>query len=331
MRILVTGANGHLGNNVVRFFLNEDAQVIAGVRKNANVSILNGLKVEIVYLEYHDEQALTKSFQNVDIVVHVAAVFKRWAKNVKRDIIDENIRLSKNIVNAAANAGVQKLIYVSSIAALNDRELPMDERSWNSLHQRPYPYSKALSEKMALQTSKERGLNICSVLPAAIIGPYFCYLTPTLKIFADIADKKLPVLPPFNFLFVDVKDVAKGISLAIKNGKNGERYILAFPKAYSVEDVFDIAIHRLPDLKLKKPARASKLLVHFFAWLGETASSITGKEPLMTVEDFKEFWNGKPSINPNKAKLELGFEASPVEDSFIDTFRYYIKNKSAIG
>ncbi|POY35745.1 hypothetical protein C3K47_13375 [Solitalea longa] len=322
MKILVTGANGHLGNNIVRYLLTQNVEVLSGVRRNADVSVLADLPTEIVTLDYDSVQQLARVFNQADVIIHTAAVFKRWAKDLQKDIIDQNVNLSINIVNAAADAGVKKLIYISSIAALDDSQMPMDESSWNQLKQRPYPYSKSLSEQKALQTAQQRGLTICTLLPSAIIGPHFNALTPTLRVFADIANKNLPMLPRFNFLFINATDVARAALLAIEHGRNGERYIISHPQKYSVEQVFDLAYQHLPQLNLKKPSMAPKFLLFCMAWLGEKVSFLTGKEPLLTVEDIKELWDASPQVNVLKAKKELGFEAASVEISMLETFRF---------
>lgn len=322
MKILVTGANGHLGNNIVRYLLKENIQVLSGVRADADVSMLNTLSTEIVTLDYKSVKQLSGAFSKVDVVIHTAAVFKRWARNVQKDIIDQNVNLSVNIVNAAADAGIKKLIYISSLAALDDTQQPMDETCWNQLKQRPYPYSKSLSEQKALQIAKERGLTISTLLPSAIIGENFKGLTPTLRIFADIANNKLPMIPRFNFLFINVKDVARAAFLAIERGRDGERYIISDTHKYSIEQVFELAQRSFPQLKLKKPSIAPKSMLYFMAYLGEKMGSFTGKEPLLTVEDLNELWNASPQVNVSKAKRELGFEASAVEEGMLETFKF---------
>ena len=322
MNVLITGANGHVGNNTVRLFLSKNIQVIAGVRKNADVSMLKGLHAKISYLEYHSEAQLTRAFENVDIVIHTAAVFRRWAQDPKGSIIGENVQLSKNVVNAAANARVKKLIYISSIAAVDDTKLPMDGTTWNSLEDRPYPYSKALSEKIALQTAQDRGLDICAILPVTIIGGHFNSLTPSLKLFSDVIFNKLPMIPRFNFLFIDVNDVAEAIYSAIAQGKNGSRYVIGHPKVFSVEDIVDLAIRNFPQRNLKKPGKAPKLMMLLAAWFSEKISFFTGKEPIMTVEDFKEWWDASLSIDIRKAQRELDFVPRVIESSMVSTFSY---------
>ncbi|AFD05737.1 NAD-dependent epimerase/dehydratase family protein [Solitalea canadensis] len=322
MKILVTGANGHLGNNIVRYLLNENIQVFSGVRAGADVSMLTTLSTEIVTLDYKSVKQLSEIFSQGDVVIHTAAVFKRWARNAQKEIIDQNVNLSENIVNAAADAGIKKLIYISSLAALDDTQQPMDETSWNQLKQRPYSYSKSLSEQKAIQIAKERGLTISTLLPSAIIGENFNGLTPTLKIFADIVNNKLPMIPHFNFLFINVKDVARAAFLAIEYARDGERYIISDTCKYSIEQVFELAQRSFPQLKLKKPSIAPKPMLYFMACLGENISKITGKEPLLTVEDLNELWNASPQVNVSKAKRELGFEASAVEAGMLETFKF---------
>ena len=116
---LVSGANGHLGNNLVRLLISKGIPVRASVRNIKNKEPFAGIDCEVVQSDITDKQSLIKALQGVETFYAVGAVFKLWAKNPKRDIYDANMEGTKNIVEAAAEAGVKRIVYVSSIAALN--------------------------------------------------------------------------------------------------------------------------------------------------------------------------------------------------------------------
>src|SRR5215467_12044513 len=124
---LVTGANGHLGNNLVRLLINKGIPVRASVRNLKNKEPFAGLNCEVVQADITNRQSLVKALQGVEIFYAVGAAFKLWAKDPKKEIYDVNLSGTRNIVEAAKEAGVKRIVYVSSIAALNYRKLPTRE------------------------------------------------------------------------------------------------------------------------------------------------------------------------------------------------------------
>src|SRR5215471_11756390 len=121
---LVTGANGHLGNNLVRHLINKGIPVRASVRNIKNKKPFAGLNCEVVQADITDKQSLVRALRGVETFYAVGAVFKLWAKDPKKDIYDANLTGARNIVEAAKEAGVRRIVYVSSIAALNYEKLP---------------------------------------------------------------------------------------------------------------------------------------------------------------------------------------------------------------
>ncbi|MGY0035545.1 NAD-dependent epimerase/dehydratase family protein [Pedobacter sp. NJ-S-72] len=124
---LVTGGNGHLGNNLIRLLLNKGVPVRGSVRNLKNNSSFADLDCEMVQADITDKQSLISAMQNVEVVYAVGAAFKLWAKDPKKEIYDVNLRGTKNLIEAAAECGVKRIVYVSSIAALNYSELPAKE------------------------------------------------------------------------------------------------------------------------------------------------------------------------------------------------------------
>ncbi len=152
---MVTGANGHLGNNLVRLLIRKGIPVRASVRNIKNKTPLTGLDCEVVQADITDKQSLVNALYGVDIFYAVGAVFKLWAKNPKKEIYDANMEGIKNMVEAAAEAGVKRIVYVSSIAALNYKNLPAKESDgFNPDRRDMYYNSKNDGEKLALKCGK---------------------------------------------------------------------------------------------------------------------------------------------------------------------------------
>ncbi|WP_220388784.1 NAD(P)H-binding protein [[Flexibacter] sp. ATCC 35208] len=116
---LVSGANGHLGNNLVRLLIKKGIPVRATVRNINNKLPFHGLDCEVVQADITNKASFVKALQGVETFYAVSASFKLWAKDPKKEIYDVNMNGTRNTIEAAAAAGVKRIIYVSSIAALN--------------------------------------------------------------------------------------------------------------------------------------------------------------------------------------------------------------------
>ena len=153
---LVTGANGHLGNNLVRLLLDKGIPVRASVRNIKNKEPFVGLDCEVVQSDISDKNSLVRALQGVETFYAVGAVFKLWAKDPKKEIYDVNLQGTQNIVEAAVQAGVKRIVYVSSIAALNYKQLPTKESYGQNPDRRDMYYnSKNDGEKLAFELAKK--------------------------------------------------------------------------------------------------------------------------------------------------------------------------------
>src|SRR5918994_3478784 len=108
---LVTGANGHLGNNLVRTLLERGEQVRAGVRNPANTEAFEGLGSEVVRVDLMDKVSLMEALEGVQTLYQVAAVFRLWARDPEQEIIQPNLEGTRNVLEAAAESGVRRVIY----------------------------------------------------------------------------------------------------------------------------------------------------------------------------------------------------------------------------
>ena len=247
---MVSGANGHLGNNLVRLLLSKGVPVRASVRNIKNKEPFIGLNCEIVQSDITDKQSMINALQGVDTFYAVGAVFKLWAKDPKKEIYDANMVGTRNLVEAAATAGVRRIVYVSSIAALNYKIQPVKESNGMNTDRRDMYYnSKNDGEQLAFELAKKHNIELVAVLPSAMIGEVaFAPLNVSYNILRLILEKEVPVETKISLNWVDVKDVAEGCYLAAKKGRNGERYILASEKGTSIKDTTKIAQRLFPHL-----------------------------------------------------------------------------------
>lgn len=317
---LVTGANGHLGSNLVRELLAQGETVRAGARDTQSVDAFCKRHCDVVYAEIQDLEAMTKALEGVDVLYHVAAVFKHWARDPDAEIIKPNVTGTEVVLKAAAQAGVKKVVYVSSVAAVGHNGEPLDETSWNSLSDNAYYNSKIQSEKKAWELARQYNLWMVSVLPSAMIGPNATRLTDTMQFIETIRKHQLSVNPDFFFNFVDVRDVAKGIHAASSKGTSGKRYILANSRSTSLAEILEVAQSHGIDLKM--PPRLPRWLLHLIAWGLELGAGVTGKPAELTRSQVKLFYGIRQEYDITKANRELAYQPRSPSDALHDVFAY---------
>jgi len=154
---LVTGANGHLGNNLVRALLDKGEKVQASVRNVNYLEPFEGLDCEVVYADLLDRESISKATKGVDTLYQVAAVYKILAKNPEEEILRVNLEGTKNVLEIAAEQSVSKVVYVTSTAALDHSSVPMAETSWNSDFSNPYYQSNNRVGKTGIAPGKRTG------------------------------------------------------------------------------------------------------------------------------------------------------------------------------
>lgn len=305
---LVTGANGHLGNNIVRLLIEDGFTVKAGVRDTTNTAAFKGLECELVHTDILDRQSMLNALDGVDILYQAAAVFKHWAADPEKEIVEANIKGTEIVLEAAAACGVEKTVYVSSIAAVGHDQKRLSDTSWNNDLSNPYYRSKILSEQKAHQIAKQHNLWMAVVLPATMVGPNNQKLTPSMEFIDLIQAQKLPFDPQFSFNYVDVRDVARGAISAVANGVSGERYILANSKCSSLTEVINALNDSNPSTRIKQRPKAPKWLLLVVARIQEFAAAITKNEAGLTVSQVETFFGVPQEYDISKARDVLNYK-----------------------
>ena len=326
MIYLVTGANGHLGNCTVRELIKKGKNVRASVRDIKNTIPFKGLKCEIIYADILDKKSLLNAFKDVDVLYHVAAVFKHWAKNPQKEIYEANLKGTQNVMEAAKERGIKKIIYVSSIAALDSSLAIMDENSWGKKFPNVYFHSKNDAEILAWELADKLQLDMITVLPSGMIGPeIFSHFPPAMNLLNNIIKNKLRFDPQYGINYVHVQDVAQGMILAEEKGRIGQRYILGSEKPVNTTQVLQIAKSLYPEVKL--PKKKSKRFQLFLATLMQVGSKITGKPPLLLRGNIHHYYKMNECLNIDKARSELGYNPRESHKALVETFEY-LKNRS---
>lgn len=335
---LVTGANGHLGNNLVRTLLRKGLNVRASVRNPANREPFADLNADLVQADIMDKASLNRALRDrgngpVDTLFAVGASFTLWAKDPVRDIYDVNLIGMRNTLEAAAEQRVRRIVWVSSIAALNYDQMPTNESYGYNPDRRSWYYnSKNDSEQQAHELARQYGIELVSVLPSAMIGgEAFGTLNVSYNILRLILHKQIPVETRITLNWIDVNDVAEGCYLAATKGRPGERYILANERAMSIRETTELARQQYPNLGLQLPTELPKPLLYTLVWFLETGAKLSGKEPSLTTNDLRMFYGLSQDFDVSKARRELGFAPKPPRQAVLEALAYLRKHESRLA
>lgn len=323
--VLVTGANGHLGNNLVRLLIAKGYSVRASVRNIKNKRPFEGLDCEVVQADITDKRSMVQALRGVETLYAVGAVFKLWAKDPQTEIYDVNMDGCKIMIAAAAEAGVKRIVYVSSIAALDyTKGIPISEESgYNPDRRDMYYNSKNDGEKLAFELAKKYNIELVAVLPSAMIGGVIAdRLSSSNEILKAILNNKLPIETKIMLNWIDVNDVAEGCILAATKGQSGERYILSNEKCMTITESIELANELFPELKLKKPIPVPKFVLFLFGALLGLGAKISGKAPAMTTKEVNMFYGLVQDFDISKARRELGFNPKPSKQALKSALSY---------
>jgi len=228
MRVLVTGGNGHLGFNLVQALLGAGHRVRASVRslsdgpKTARLSAGN---VEIVQAELHRADELRAAMEGIEVLFHAAAVYSYAEPERNAEMLRASILGSELALRAAADAGVRKVVFTSSIVTLpltRPGAPPVDETQWTEDLRVPYLRAKVEGERVAWRLARERKVNMVSVLPGAMTGPGFVRNTPSLDLIEAMMKGAFRMgVPDMNCPLVDVRDVVTAHLLAAERDCEG--------------------------------------------------------------------------------------------------------------
>jgi len=252
--VVVTGANGHVGYNLVRLLKERGYQVRATVRDvndEQKTRPLRECECELVSADLMEPETLKPAMDGMDGLFQVAAVYRTYAKDPEKEIVEPSVIGGMNALKAAHAAGVKKVVFTSSVAAIGSNapvDRPLNEDDWNDDASSPYFRAKTEAERHAWAYAGESGLHLVVINPGAIIGPGFFRHTPSTLMFEQVIRGQLPFCLPTGFTFVDVRDVASAHLLAYEREDAQGRY-LACDRYLSMPDLMGFLREMDPALK----------------------------------------------------------------------------------
>jgi dihydroflavonol-4-reductase len=315
---LVTGATGFIGWHVAKKLLERGHRVRALVRPSSQV---RDIEVETIEGDLRDPDSLERAVAGCAVVYHIAADYRLWAKDPS-DLYRSNVDGTRNLLQAARNAGVERVVYTSTVGCIGMPEgRPGDENVTVTLEEMTgaYKRSKFLAEQTALEFARA-GLPVVIVNPTAPVGDHDFKPTPTGKIIVDFLRGAMPAFVDTGLNLVDVGDTAEGHILASELGKTGERYILGCENL-TLEQIFE-HLERISGIKA--PRWRIPYAVAYAAGVASTGwANLTGHEPRVPLDAVK-MARKRMFVSPEKAKRELGFSPGPVDGALrraVDWFR----------
>jgi len=320
MKAFVTGGTGFIGGHLIKRLLDDGFEVKALARNAEKAKALSAQGVEIVMGDMKERESFHGALSGCGVLFHLGNVASWWLPD-KSDFIKINVEGTRNIMEEALEAGVKKIVFTSSLAAIRQ---PKGQMSTEDLEHRGdfesrYARSKYLAEKEILKLYRDSILPVVILNPGVVIGPG------DLKTFGrmliEYVERKLKFIPfPDTFVpLVYIDDVIEAHVMAFQHGRNGERYIIVgdnitIAGAFKViEEITGV----LPPRKTISP-----LMLKFIAWFMELKANITGVKPKLARDAVRAMDVGAMGSN-EKSKRELSLAYTPLKAALEKTLEWY--------
>ncbi|HWD59818.1 MAG TPA: hopanoid-associated sugar epimerase [Stellaceae bacterium] len=321
---LVTGATGFVGAAVARALVGQGLPVRVLARPRSDRRNLAGLNVEIAEGALEDAASLARAVAGCRYLFHVAADYRLWVPDPAA-MFRANVDGTRALMAAALAAGVERIVYTSSVATLGIvKDGDADETTPSGIGDMigPYKQSKFAAELAVCEMIAEDGLPAVIVNPSTPIGPGDVKPTPTGRLIVEAAKGRMPGYVDTGLNLVHVDDVAAGQLLAAERGGIGERYILGGENMGLAEilgEVARLAGRRAPSLKIPYA------VVLPIAAGAELMARITGREPFITLDGVR-MSRKKMYFSSAKAMRELGYAPRPARSAIADAVAWFAAN-----
>jgi len=318
MTTLVTGATGFIGEYLTEELVRRGEIVRALVRKTSDTTKLKAMRVELAYGDVTDKESVASALRGCDRLYHVAAVFQWWLPE-RRKYYQINVDGTKNVLTAALETGVPKVVYTSTAETIGEikGEKKTETTPHRGYHLSDYARSKYLAEQEAMKLCK-MGLPLVCANPTTVYGPG--NLKDSGRNIIDFLNGRLGGLFGSYMSFVYIDDVVKGHILTMEKGRVGERYILAGDEDILIKDWWRLiaelsGVHKIPK---ELPVWQVRILAFTF----EALSALTKKPPMISRDNARLCLYGLRADN-TKARTELGMNFTPLREGLTRTIQWY--------
>ena len=323
MKVLVTGATGFVGSNLVRQLQSRGFEVRALVRPNSNRLGIDGIGIEPVVGDVLDRDSVARAVNDCEAVFHCAAAYAFWSRDPSV-IHRTNVEGTANVLEAAKRAGVSRIVYTSTVSTigLSNGQKATEETPLDAHHLvGHYKKSKYQAELLAMRMAAE-GLPVVVVNPTTPVGAWDVKPTPTGRMVLDFLLGRIPVYLDTGMNLVDVEDVALGHILAMERGQPGQRYLLG-NQNMTLKEVF-VMLQELTGLPAPR-WRAPHWLVIGAGYLDQLVESrMMRREPRIPLEGVKVS-KDPMYVDCQKAVAELGLPQSSVESALEKSVKWFVE------
>jgi dihydroflavonol-4-reductase len=318
--LLVTGASGFVGSAIAIAARRAGYRVRVLVRSSSpRGNIQPG--DDVVIGDIRDRDSVANALRGVRYLIHAAADYRLWSRTPS-EIITTNAEGTRCVMEQALRAGVERIVYTSSVATIALRDdTPADESS--PLSERDaigvYKKSKVIAERLVEEMVQRQRLPAVIVNPSTPIGPRDVKPTPTGRIIVEAARGRMPAFVDTGLNLVHVDDVAAGHLAALARGMIGERYILGGENVYLRDMLAEIA-----RVVGRKPPRVRLPIAPLYplAVIAEGVGLVTGREPFLTLDGLRMAGHHM-FFSDAKARRELGYSARPYRDGIADAIAWF--------
>ena len=316
--VVVTGVNGHIGNNLARQLIDSGYKVRGTVR---SMDKAPNLDMEFVEADVLNPDDWNRVLEGATGLFHLATIYATSGDG--QLIIDTANKGTENVFRAAAACGVKRVVYTSSVAAIGStpKNVVKDESNWNDNFSLPYTRAKTESERRAWELAKELDIDLRVINPSGVLGGSFSRPTPSTDIIGDAMKGKYPLVPKIPLAFVHVEDVATAHRLAYEIDEAHGRYVLAPYQDGTIHDLLKRAKKLYPKMKFPRfgiPLWLLPIIVVQDWFMG----LFTGKR-LLTRSAAKAFSKGDSKYSSKKVEDELGISWKSYDDCIHDTVEAY--------
>jgi dihydroflavonol-4-reductase len=322
VKALVTGATGFVGAAVTRKLRAAGYEVRAMTRADSDRRNLADLDVEITVGDLRDAASLVKAVRGTQILFHVAADYRFWVPDPKV-MYETNVEGTRRLMLAAMDAGVERIVYTSSVATLGipPNKQPGREDTPTSIDNMvgPYKRSKFMAEEVVRQMANTGQCPVVIVNPSTPIGPGDIRPTPSGRMILDAVNGRIPAFVDTGLNIVHVDDVADGHLRALKKGRIGEHYILG-----SEDMSLEVLLGHVARLVGRRPPRVRipHQLAMGVAHASEAWSRVSGREPRVTLDSVR-MARKTMYFSSDKAKQELDYSPRSGEHAIADAVAWF--------
>ena len=327
MKVGITGANGFLGNHLARYVANLGHEVVPFLLEGTSKDLLEDVTDQVYWGSVLDPESLQPFVERCEVLIHLAGFNRYWSRD-PGIFHSLNVIGPRNIAEVCMDTGIGKVVHVSSCITLGASELPVsrnEESEFNLANKRfLYAESKKAGEDEMKRWAAERGFPVVIVNPAAAIGEMDYGPSPTGSPIIDICKGRWPVWVDGGANFMDVRDAARGLWLALERGREGEQYLLTGDNLSNRAFMTEVAkLSGKTEPRFRVPKNLLGVVAHGQEWL---ADHLTHRPPKLTV-GMHGLIGKYLYYESAKAEKELGFVAKPCDRAIERAIQWFKENR----